>query len=200
MLGRMQVEGRANIPRSGPIILTPNHISDCDPPAVGAALLRPVYFMAKAELFSIPILAPIIRRFHAFPVKRNEADRAALRRAEELLRAGQVLVIFPEGQLSPTGTLQEMMSGGALLALRTGAPIVPVYLEGTNRIIPYGKIIPRWSCRRVVVRFGKPFYLKDLEESQDRRQALEEGTARIRDAIVALAADGRHSRGGSGGD
>src|SRR5690606_28111202 len=103
---RLRVEGREHVPRQGGAILAPNHISNVDPPAVGAAAPRPVYFMAKEELYQMPLLGRILPRLHAFPVRRGTVDRAALRRAEELLRAGELVVIFPEGRESETGQLQ----------------------------------------------------------------------------------------------
>ncbi|HEX2998811.1 MAG TPA: lysophospholipid acyltransferase family protein, partial [Armatimonadota bacterium] len=123
LFGRIQVEGGQYVPATGSVILAPNHQSLCDPPVVGAAVLRPLFFMAKEELFRIPLLGWQIRHLNAFPVRRNAADRAALRHAEHLLAAGEAVVIFPEGYVSKTGEMQEFHSGVALIALRTGAPV-----------------------------------------------------------------------------
>src|SRR5579862_1573065 len=100
VLGGIRLEGRANVPRKGGVMVTPNHISDADPPTMGFALPRFCYFMAKEELFQIRIIGPLIRWLHGFPVKRYTADRAALRRAEELLKVGEAVIIFPEGKIS----------------------------------------------------------------------------------------------------
>lgn len=186
-LGRLRVEGGGNVPATGPAILAANHISNVDPIAIGAAAARPVWFMAMEELFSMPVLARLLPRLHAFPVRRGTPDRTALRRAEEVLRAGGLLVMFPEGHESETGEMQPFLGGAALLALRTGAPVVPVWVQGTDGIMPYGAVVPRWSRKRVLVRFGPPLRLDDLAGMDDRRQAVAAGTERIRTAVARLA-------------
>jgi 1-acyl-sn-glycerol-3-phosphate acyltransferase len=112
--------------------------------------------MAKSELFKIPILGPILPKVCAFPVKRGVPDRQALRTALELLAQGQVVTIFPEGTRSPDGTLQKPELGVALIALRSGAPVVPVGISGSDRLLPRGSPIPRFA--HVTVRIGKPLY------------------------------------------
>src|SRR5687768_10533586 len=94
---RWHVTGRGNIPRHGPCLLAPNHISDADPPLVAASSLRPLWFMAKHELFDIRVIGPWIRFCRAFPVERDGMDRAALRFTEDLLSRKQAVVVFPEG-------------------------------------------------------------------------------------------------------
>src|SRR4051794_18794418 len=158
LMARMRVEGAANVPRQGAVILAPNHLSAADWPAVGIASPRQPWFMAKEELFETPILGPLIRLCHAYPVKRDTADRAALRWTEELLRHGQVVVIFPEGQVSPDARFQPLKPGLALLALRTGATVIPVGLLGTERLMPYGCNWPRPIRKPMIVRFGSPVH------------------------------------------
>lgn len=186
LLGGIRTEGRRHIPRRGTALLASNHISDADPPAISVATPRGPYFMAMEELFKIPILGRVVRALRAFPVKRGTADRAALRRAEQVLRDGEMLVVFPEGRESETGELIEFQPGVTLLALRTGAPVIPLHLSGTNGVMPYGASRPRRSPRPVVIRFGPAVHLDDLRDHPDRRQALAEGTERIRAAIAAL--------------
>ncbi len=187
LLGGLRVEGQRRVPRRGGLLVTPNHISDCDPLALGAALPRPCWFMAKEELFAMRGLGPFIRFFHAFPVRRGEADRTALRMAETLLKAGEAVVIFPEGQLSATGELQPMLSGAALLALRAEVPVLPVGIEATNEVLPYGRRLPRRSSRPVVVRFGAPLSPQALVGTGDRRDRLHRAMDTLGTEIARLS-------------
>ncbi|MCC6444738.1 MAG: 1-acyl-sn-glycerol-3-phosphate acyltransferase [Armatimonadetes bacterium] len=180
--GGIRAEGREHVPATGGVLFTPNHISDSDPLAVFWACPRPAWFMAKEELFSIPALGPFIRLFRAFPVKRDSADRTALRRAEEILGAGECLVVFPEGRISETGAIQPIQPGVALIALRTGVPVVPVAVRGTNRVLPYGRLLPRRGGR-VTVTFGTPLSFADLK---GKRGATATAAERIAAAIAAL--------------
>jgi 1-acyl-sn-glycerol-3-phosphate acyltransferase len=189
LMARMRVEGAGNVPRRGAVILAPNHLSAADWPAVGIASPRMPWFMAKEELFATPILAPLIRLCHAYPVKRDTADRAALRWTEELLRHGQVVVIFPEGQVSPDAQFQPLKPGLALLALRTGAAVVPVGLLGTERLMPYGCTFPRPIQKPLIVRFGPPLALDDLRDGGrvvPSRAAVGAATERLAAALRSL--------------
>jgi 1-acyl-sn-glycerol-3-phosphate acyltransferase len=189
LLARMSVEGAEHVPRGGPVILAPNHLSAADWPAVGLASPRLPWFMAKEELFDTPILGPLIRLCHAYPVKRDTPDRATLRWTEKLLRNGQVVVIFPEGEVSPKAQFQPLKPGLALLALRTGAPVIPVGLIGTERLIPYGHYLPRPLREPLIVRFGPPLLLDDLREPGrvvPSRTAIDVATGRLSAAIRNL--------------
>lgn len=163
LLGGWVVSGRENVPLIGRVIICANHISDADPPAVLASLPRADFAaMAEAGLFRVPILGPLMRVYDTFPVKRDSADRNALRHAEEILKAERALVVFPEGRLSKTGFLQRVQPGAARLALRTGSFIVPVGVIGTNRVVPHGKLLPRRSKSPVRVHFGEPIRLEEF--------------------------------------
>jgi 1-acyl-sn-glycerol-3-phosphate acyltransferase len=189
LLARMRVEGAQYVPREGPVILAPNHLSAADWPAVGLASPRLPWFMAKEELFDTPILGPLIRLCHAYPVKRGTPDRSSLRWTESLLRNGQVVVIFPEGEVSPQARLQPLKPGLALVALRTGAPVIPVGLIGTERLIPYGHYLPRPLKEPLIVRFGPPLPLDDLHEpgrAVPSRTAIDVATRRLTAAIRSL--------------
>lgn len=153
---KIRVEGRENVPRQGPVILVANHLSMLDPIVLGCAITRPIRFMAKHELFSNRLFAYVLTRLGAFPVRRGHADKEAFHTAFEVLSRGQVLGMFPEGTRSVNGELQPPYSGAAILAEKTGAPVVPVGIVGTGRIMRKGATIPRHG--RITVRVGRPIY------------------------------------------
>jgi 1-acyl-sn-glycerol-3-phosphate acyltransferase len=185
-LGGIRIEGRENVPRHGGVMVTPNHISDADPPTMGFALPRYCYFMAKEELLQMRGVGTLIRWLHGFPVKRYTADRAALRYAEELLKAGEVVVIFPEGKISEDGTLQPLLPGALLAAQRANVPIVPTALIGTDRLMPYEKLVPRHAGSPIVVRFGPAVSLADLTGGEKGGEALKRGAERLGELIRAV--------------
>ncbi len=179
---RIRVEGLENVPRRGPVILAMNHIHWLDIPVASVRVPRVTHYMAKIELFNIPILGWMLRRGGAFPVRRGEGDREALRTAERLLSQGEAVVIFPEGHRSDLGPLIEAHPGVALIALRGNAPIVPVAISGTRDVFRH-KGLFFWAPR-VTVRYGTPFTL--ASESKRSRESLAEATDRIMYAIAAL--------------
>lgn len=192
ILARLRVEGAENVPRRGAVILAPNHISAADWPAVGVSCPRWLRWMAKAEMFDMPVVGQFCRLFHAFPVHRGTADRASLRLAEEILHRGDSLVIFPEGGVSEDAKLQPLKHGLALVALRTCATIVPVGVIGTNRLVPFGENLPRPTLKPVRVRYGAPIEVGDLwhplpdGKSTPPRAAIAAATARVEAAIRGL--------------
>jgi 1-acyl-sn-glycerol-3-phosphate acyltransferase len=182
---RWQIRGRENVPRRGGVILAPNHTSYLDPPVAAVAIHRQVFFMAKAELFEVPLLSSIIRVLGAFPVRLGVADRAALRRAEQLLRAGYPVMVFPEGRRSLDGRLLPAEPGIAMLALRTGAPVMPVAVDGTDRALPRGSFIMRPA--KVRIRIGPPLTFDDLRRDGPlTREAVEEAARRITAALAEM--------------
>lgn len=131
---RVEVVGRHRVPRRGPVILCANHRSYWDPPLVGWSLRRPARYLAKAELFRVPLFRSLIASLGAIPVRRGAVDLAGLRRAVEVLRTGEVLVVFPEGTRNRSGNAPLAgHPGAAYLAVLTGAPIVPVAITGSLR-------------------------------------------------------------------
>jgi 1-acyl-sn-glycerol-3-phosphate acyltransferase len=123
-------QGFESIPRQGGLIIICNHFSAFDPPVVASLMPRPVYFMTKSELFRFRPFGFVIRALHAYPVRRGTPDRAALRHSLELLKANQILLIFPEGHRTETGQLQPARSGTVFLGKRSGCAIVPVGIVG----------------------------------------------------------------------
>jgi len=143
---RLKVVGAENVPRTGPLIVAPNHRSYADPPLVGVALPREVHFLAKKELFSFPPFGWFIRNLNAHPLNRA-GDIAAFREATRILKSGGGLIIFPEGRRMDTDTLGPAKAGIGMLGALSGAPILPVYLHNSRFMVRF---------RRVEVHFGKP--------------------------------------------
>ena len=184
LFNRWEVAGGERVPAEGGVLLIANHTSYADPPIVGTASPRPVNFMAKAELFRIPVLGWLIRRTHAFPVRRGTTDREALRRAIRLLREGRVLLIFPEGTRSPDGRVMEAEQGAAFIALSAGASVVPVAIDGADRVLPQHSPFMRPAKLRVA--FGEPLDLSHLCDQRLTRDVLREASARMTEALREL--------------
>ncbi len=162
---RLRVEGDlAAIPRTGPVILAANHASNADPVVLGAVLTlslgRRMHWLAKKEIFDWPIIGWMARNGGIHPVDRSTADVEAFRTARRILDEGQVLFVFPEGTRSPDGRLQRSRDGVAMLALRTGALIVPIGIAGSDKVWPKGQKLPR-PGGHVTVTVGRPFRLAD---------------------------------------
>ncbi len=183
LTGGLEIIGQDNVPKTGAVILCPNHVSHVDPPAVGGATRRQVYFMAKDELFKVPVLGWVIAHVGTFPVRRGTADRKALKHAIDLLGEGKVVCLFPEGTRSPDGKLQDPERGVSLIALKTGAPVIPVVLIGTTGVLPAGAKRPKRNPCKIV--YGKPLRFDDLSGSTDR-SSMEEVGRRIMSAIADL--------------
>lgn len=156
VLGPLKIRGSYRVPNEGGVLILANHLSDIDPVVVQYACPRHIRFMAKRELFDMPSVGKWIRFFGGFPVKRGEPDRQALKRAVALLKAGQAVGVFPEGQISEDGELQELKAGIALIARLADVPIICCTLEGTQRIMPYAEVWPRPAFGHVNVTWGEP--------------------------------------------
>jgi len=157
---RMRRTGMAHIPKTGPVIFAANHRSFLDPFVIGMLTRRPVYYVAKRELFENPVQAWLLNRLGAFPVERGESDERSMSTARAILARGDCLVIFPEGTRIRGGPLSSPKRGVGRLALETGAPIVPVAVIGTDRVRRGAVIKP---CR-VRVRCGAPLTFPRLDQ------------------------------------
>ena len=153
---RRRVSGRDHIPPQGPLIVVANHLSAIDPPLVDSVLDRRPAFMAKEELFQSRLNSWFMRSLGAFPVSKGRPGRQALRQAMQALTAGRPLVIFPEGMRSRNGQLKHALPGAALIAERSGAPILPVGISGTEKIKGLSWL---WHRPRVTVNIGAAFTL-----------------------------------------
>ncbi|MGE5509511.1 MAG: lysophospholipid acyltransferase family protein [Chitinophagales bacterium] len=190
---RWQVSGSENFPATGGAILASNHVSALDPFIAGTAIRRKVHFMAKEEIFaSSPLVAFLARNVGAFPVRRGEADRQAIRTALHLLGSGEVVGIFPEGTRSQDGQLQQAQTGIAFLARKGKIPVVPVAVCGTEAILPKGAKLPRPA--RVKVFIGRPLYAEDetapsTGEPGAQHDSLRRFSDRVMEEIARLQAE-----------
>jgi 1-acyl-sn-glycerol-3-phosphate acyltransferase len=190
---RVRLEGDIDaIPSEGPVILASNHVSNLDGVVLGAwlvpAFTRRINMLGKNEMFDWPVVGWVARNGGVHPVDRDGADIEAFRLAERILGEGHVLLIFPEGTRSRDGRLQKARDGLAMLALRTGAPIVPIGVGDSDRVWPRGQKLPRpRPGGRVTVRLGAPFRLADeLPAGVDRKTAKGLATDLIMRRIAEL--------------
>jgi len=176
---RFSVIGRENL-GTGPVVVVANHTSYLDPVVIGVAAPRAVYFMAKEELFNVPVLGWYIKQLHAFPVKRESVDRAMLRTALGHLKKNRAVLIFPEGTRS-RDDLGEALSGAAFIAHKAGVNIVPAAISGAGSVLPPGAKIPRFP--RISVRFGAPI---ELRGPGDRKALIGQATERMMSEISSM--------------
>jgi len=185
LAGGYRVTGREHVPKTGGAVICANHISYLDPPVLGSGLTpRRAYYMAKKELFQNPILGWLIRTCYAFPVDRGTTDREAIRHGIELLQAGELLVVFPEGGRSPDGSIQPGNVGPALMATRAGVPIIPAAIKGTNQVMPRGK--GGLHRGRVQVDYGPALSPARFAPGRADKRALQEFTEAVMQAIEDL--------------
>jgi 1-acyl-sn-glycerol-3-phosphate acyltransferase len=176
LLWRPRIEGAEHVPASGPAILASNHLSIADSTFLPLMLPRKVSFVAKAEYFTgNPLTAMYMRATGQIAVDRDSASaaRSVLEAAAELLRRGELFGIYPEGTRSPDGRLYKGKIGVAWLALTTGAPVLPVAMIGTDRVLPPGRAIPRLG--RIGVRIGEPMHFTgDPNDARTRRDVTDQ--------------------------
>jgi 1-acyl-sn-glycerol-3-phosphate acyltransferase len=165
--GLFRIEGAQNVPLKGALLVCPNHFGTLDPPMVPAFLPRPdSWSMAKSEYFRKGWQRWLFTAYHSFPVVRHTADRNALRRSFDLLKAGEVLVMYPEGTRVESGVLSAPEPGAGFIAQNCGCPVLPVALTGTRDVLPKGKIWPRRVL--LTLRFGNPFLILQRTANGER--------------------------------
>jgi len=169
---QFNVIGKENMPSEGGVLLCTNHIHNFDPEVVGITSPRPIHFMAKEELFSVPILGKILPHINAFPVKRGMSDRGALRKGLGILKEGNVLGLFPEGTRSKTGELGEGLAGAGFFALRSNADVIPCAIIG-----------PYKPFKRLKIVYGKQI---NMEEYRKNKATPEQATELIMNEIQNL--------------
>ncbi|PIU64094.1 MAG: 1-acyl-sn-glycerol-3-phosphate acyltransferase [Armatimonadetes bacterium CG07_land_8_20_14_0_80_59_28] len=191
LFGGYSVRGGSHIPCRGGCVIAPNHISDIDAVAISLACSRPAWYMAKAALFKTPYLRSIMPFFQAFPVERDRVDRAALREAARRLMEGDIVVVFPEGQDSPDGSLQTLRPGAAMLSLKCGVPLVPILISGTSRIMPVGSFVPGMLRAKTVLSVGRPIDPATMPIHLSLREKRSCLTRRLSDELTELSQPAR---------
>lgn len=179
-LAHVTIVGAEHMPRGGGVLLVSNHLTNFDVFVIGMCFKRILNFMGKAELFRNPLLAWVWGQLYGFSIRRGEADRAALRHTEDLLRAGRVVAVFPEGHRSVTGALQPGQPGIALIARRAGVPVLPVAVTGTQHFLPPD--LWRWRPWRrpsITVTIGEPFTLSRAMGRAANQEATDAIMARV---------------------
>lgn len=179
---RLTVTGAEHLPHEGGVLIVANHLSVADPPILAAISARPLSFMGKTELFRYRITSALFRRWRVFPVRRGEVDIGAVRFALGLLGSGEALVVFPEGTRRPKG-LGEPLPGIGYLAARSGCPVVPVGIDGTEVIGSFWSLLRRPTVR---IKFGERFLVP--------RGSAEMGADLIMRNIAALLPEARRGR------
>ena len=182
---RGRIEGQENVPTTGPFIAVSNHASDFDPPLLSCCMGRPVAFMAKEELFKIPVFKRGIEMYGAYPVKRGMGDRQALKAAMSFLEQGWGAGLFLDGTRTADGRIANPKPGAAWIAAKMQIPLLPVSLWGTQNITPRGKVRPRPVP--LTVRIGSLI----PPPTTSKRDLLEATTQQCADAIHAMHDLGR---------
>ncbi|MGB3493741.1 MAG: lysophospholipid acyltransferase family protein [Elainellaceae cyanobacterium] len=182
---RGRIYGAEHVPMQGALVIVSNHASYFDPPIVSNCVRRPVSYMAKEELFNVPGLKQAIELYGAYPVKRGQGDRSAIRAALQQLDAGWCVGVFLQGTRTDDGRITSPKLGAALIAAKAQVPLLPVSLWGTEAILDAGKRLP--SLAPVTVRIGNPV---DPPRSGDR-QDLERVTQQCTETIHKLHDLGR---------
>lgn len=166
----LRVEGVENVPRTGGLLLLSNHLHNADPVLICIATPRPVHFMAKRELMSVPVIGRVIRFAGAFAVDRGRADRVAIRRAMATLDQGIAVGVFPEGTRSPSQQIERVLAGAGLIALKGGSPVVPLAITGSEHLPFNGSKSDRRGFgavrRGVTIRFGAPFTVPPMVDGR----------------------------------
>jgi 1-acyl-sn-glycerol-3-phosphate acyltransferase len=160
----LKVYGVENVPNTGGVLLVANHLSFLDPACIGVQIRRPASYLAKSELFDIPVFGRVIPRLNAFPVRQGAGDIGAVRETIKRLNEGRVLTVFPEGSRSLDGELQPLQGGFTLIVRKAGVPIVPVGIDGSYQAWRRGAALPQ--CAPVRIKFGPPLHVQELKPAE----------------------------------
>lgn len=182
---RVETTGKDNVPDEGAAILASNHLSYLDHFIMPAVVDRPIYFIGKAEHFEVPVQGWLFEQWGVIPIERGAGDEEALAEAERVLREGDLFGIYPEGTRSLDGRLHKGHTGVARLALKTGAPVVPIGMKGTYEALPKGQLAPRFP--EVEVAFGEALTFEEREGMHEDYDQAREVTDEIMEAIQELS-------------
>ena len=169
---RLKVKGLENIPLNKGCIIAANHRSYLDPPVLNLASPRPIIFLAKYDLFKIPILNWIITKAGAMPLYGGRKDLKTLKKAIEYLKEGYCIGIFPEGTRMKPNTFGKAHNGVGLLALKSKVPVIPTYIHNTDKVLPVGSGFPKLFLHSVNVEFGKPLDFSNWEDKKENYQKI----------------------------
>ncbi|HEU4944939.1 MAG TPA: lysophospholipid acyltransferase family protein [Solirubrobacterales bacterium] len=189
LIYRVRAIGVENVPKAGALILAPNHFSQMDHFFIGLYLRRKVRFMAKSQMFGPPVLTYVYKHGGVFPVRRGHHDEEAMKTAFTILDQGEMLLVYAEGGRSRSGKLKEVKPGIGRIALESGAPVVPVAIQGSEKVRRWKRL----SFPKVTVQFGEPLRFP-IEEAPSRERQLEVAKqifAPVRQMYEALTRNGR---------
>lgn len=181
---RLQITGAGHVPRIGPCLVVANHVSFVDPVVLGSAFPRRIAFMITRPIYGLRRLTWFYYMMGTIPVAYDVPDPRAMKTALRTLRDGRVVGIFPEGQRMPDGNLGEGKSGAAMIAARSGAPVIPAAIIGAHRVMPVGSAFPRPHAIRIV--FGEPFRFPPHEGRRPPREQMDAFADRIMQSIADL--------------
>ncbi len=184
---RRKIVGAENIPQDGPALICANHQSFIDPPLVGSSVRRPIHYMARHDLFSVPVLGRLIARVNAFPVKRaGGGDPAAFKNIFRLLQDKEIVLLFPEGTRSRDGNLQKPLPGAGLIVYQAKVPVIPCYVHGSREVLPRGSRFLHFHP--LTVTFGRPIDFSAYYQREKSKDLYREISAKIMSEIAALKA------------
>ncbi len=176
-----EIHGRERMPMSGPVLLAANHESYIDPGAIGSSVDREVHYLARENVFRIPLFGTLLRKVNAIPVNQEGGAMAGLRAGLEVLEGGNALLLFPEGSRTPDGHMHPFRSGVGLIAAKSAAPVLPVRVFGLYEA--YGRHLRFPRPRKVVVKLGR------LMSFDEETAALRSGERKPREIYQKIADD-----------
>jgi 1-acyl-sn-glycerol-3-phosphate acyltransferase len=180
----VEIRGGENIPEKGAFILASNHRSNIDPVLLATSVNRKLFFLAKAELFENHVISFILKKLNCIELRRSGEDKAALKKGLKVLRSGRGLLLFPEGKRSKDNFLGRGKPGLSLFAFATGVTVVPVFITGTEKVLPIGSRMI--SLSKIIVVFGEPLYAKKNIDHNARKSEYQHFVDKIMEAIAIL--------------